>query len=86
MNDYVYWRQDFDEFDLTIEPCINPCVPAKGWQNQTWQISAIQKGLFKCTPAAGDNNPDSKVHGANIGPIRQDLGGPYVHPMNFPIG
>ena len=31
--------------------------------------------------------PDSKVHGANIGPIwgRQDPGGPYVGPMNFAI-
>ena len=31
--------------------------------------------------------PDSKVHGANIGPIwgRQDPGGPYVGPMNLAI-
>ena len=31
--------------------------------------------------------PDSKVHGANMGPIwgRQDPGGPYVGPMNFAI-
>ena len=30
---------------------------------------------------------DSKVHGANMGPIwgRQDLGGPHVGPMNFAI-
>ena len=29
-------------------------------------------------------NPDSKVHGANMGPIwvRKDLGGPHVGPMN----
>ena len=29
--------------------------------------------------------PDSKVHGANIGPIwgRQDPGGPHVTPINF---
>ena len=29
--------------------------------------------------------PDSKVHGANVGPIwgRQDPGGPHVGPMNF---
>ena len=28
--------------------------------------------------------PDSKVHGANMGPIwgRQDPGGPHVGPMN----
>ena len=31
--------------------------------------------------------PDSKVHGANIGPIwgRQDPGGPHVGPMNLAI-
>ena len=29
--------------------------------------------------------PDSKIHGANMGPIfgRQDPGGPNVGPMNF---
>ena len=33
------------------------------------------------------NNPDSKVHGGNMGPIwgRQDPGGPHVVPMNFAI-
>ena len=31
--------------------------------------------------------PDSKVHGANMGPIwgQQDLHGPHVGPMNFDI-
>ena len=31
--------------------------------------------------------PDSKVHGANMGPIwgRQDPGGPHVGPTNFAI-
>ena len=31
--------------------------------------------------------PDSKVHGANMGPIwgREDPGGPHVGPMNFAI-
>ena len=31
------------------------------------------------------NTPDSKVHGANMGPIwgRQDPGGPHVGPMNL---
>ena len=33
------------------------------------------------------NNPDSKVHGANMGPTwgRQDPGGPHVGPINFAI-
>ena len=34
-----------------------------------------------------DNTPDSKVHGANMGPIwgRQDPDGPHVGYMNFAI-
>ena len=34
-----------------------------------------------------DGIPDSKVPGANMGPIwgRQDPGGPHVGPMNFAI-
>ena len=34
-----------------------------------------------------DIYPDSKVHGANMGPIwgRQDPGGPHVGPINFAI-
>ena len=34
-----------------------------------------------------NNDPNSKVHGANMGPIwgRQDPGGPHVGPMNFVI-
>ena len=34
-----------------------------------------------------DTIPDSKVHGAIMGPIwgRQDPGGPHVGPMNFAI-
>ena len=34
-----------------------------------------------------ETNPDSKVHGANMGPIwgHQDPGGPRAGPMNFAI-
>ena len=34
-----------------------------------------------------NNTPDSKVHGANMGPIwgRQDPGGLHVGPVNFAI-
>ena len=37
--------------------------------------------------ARHDDTPDSKVHGANMGPIwgRQDPGGSHVGPMNFAI-
>ena len=56
--------------------------------------------LISCTSSAFVNNiiselmiipvtisPDSKFHGANMGPIwgRQDPGGPHVGPMNFVI-
>ena len=35
-----------------------------------------------------NNYPDSKVHGANMGPIwdRQGPGGPHDGPMNFATG
>ena len=34
-----------------------------------------------------NTSPNSKVHGANMGPIwgRQDPGSPHVGPMNFAI-
>ena len=39
------------------------------------------------TIACSHGNPDSKVHGANMGPIwgGQDPGGPHVGPMDFAI-
>ena len=38
-------------------------------------------------PLFGETIPDSKVHGANMGPIwgQQDPGGPHDDPMNFAI-
>ena len=43
-------------------------------------MAALLKGFVNI-------NPDSKVHGANMGPIwgRQDPGEPHVGPMNFAI-
>ena len=43
--------------------------------------------LLGCTVCHKNLSPDSKVHGANMGPIwgRQDPGGPHVVPMNFAI-
>ena len=43
---------------------------------QQWSLPEIKKGY-----------PDSKVHGANMGPIwgRQNPGGPHVGPMNLAI-
>ena len=42
---------------------------------------------WRSTNWTSGNNPDSKVHGANMGPIwgRQDPGGPHVGPMKFSI-
>ena len=49
----------------------------------------LQHGQFypKYSQASPHNYPDSKVHGANMGPIwgRQDPGGPHVGPMKFAI-
>ena len=46
--------------------------------NQPWRL---------CFLPFANRNPDSKVHGANMGPIwgLQDPGGPHVGPMNFAI-
>ena len=47
--------------------------------------------LYKSNPCIYQwkqhDTPDSKVHGANMGPIwgRQDPGGPHIGPMNFAI-
>ena len=43
--------------------------------------------FYKQHTLDGGNHPDSKVHGANMGPIWgwQDPGGPYVGPINFAI-
>ena len=48
-------------------------------------VLLITPGETPVTYAHAD--PDSKVHGANMGPIwgRQDPGGPHVGHMNFAI-
>ena len=53
-----------------------------------WLINYIsQKKLSNVITDPCPNIPDSKVHGANMGPIwgRQDPGGPHVGPINFAI-
>ena len=41
----------------------------------------------RCVSVLENHNPDSKVHGTNMGPIwgRQDPVGPHAGPMNFAI-
>ena len=51
------------------------CIRIKAWINEyikQWDVIT---------------HPDSKAHGANMGPIwgRQDPGGPHVGPMNFAL-
>ena len=52
-----------------------------------WLITQPQQNKAKHVHIVWDILPDSKVHGANMGPIwgRQDPGGPHVGPMNFAI-
>ena len=47
----------------------------------------MEQQMFYGVVITFSNNPDSKVHGANMGPIwgRQDPSGPHVGPMNFAI-
>ena len=61
-------------------------------QNQTGTGSVLVHyglftELFTQRPSGNENYSDSKVNGANMGPIwgRQDPGGPHVGPMNFAI-
>ena len=62
----------------------------------TWGVNTVQlpyngikddKLMYTEQQWKRQNIPDSKVHGANMGPIwgRQDPGGPHVGPMNFVI-
>ena len=52
------------------------------------EVVSIRNGWVNIAMRTTSGNiPDSKVHGANMGPIwgRQDPGGPHVGPMNFAI-
>ena len=48
-----------------------------------WTLALVAKEVYKMK----SSSPDSKIHGANIGPIwgRQDPGGSHVGPMNLAI-
>ena len=69
-------------------------MPYGDTQVHKWVNIGSDNGLTLTAPSHNLNqcwflisDPDSKVHGANIGPIwgRQDPGGPHVGPMNFAI-
>ena len=48
---------------------------------------SIHHGTSTLTAIVSEHLPDSKVQGANMGPIwgLQDPGGPYDGPMNFAL-
>ena len=50
-------------------------------------VGATQRVLLAIVHLFVAIRPESKLHGANMGPIwgRQDPGGPHVGPMNFAI-
>ena len=52
----------------------------------TMKVTRMSPGQYRQHPW-WQTVPDSKVHGANMGPIwgRQDPGGPHVGPINFVI-
>ena len=52
---------------------------------RAWRITRGHGGSYRCI--VHENYPDSKVHGANMGPIwgRQDPGGPHVGHTNLAI-
>ena len=51
------------------------------------QLTSHSTMRWEIIPQVYFGDRDSKVHGANMGPIwgRQEPGGPYVGPMNFAI-
>ena len=63
----------------------------KSKKNQSYSQSPLSVFVWcewrRCIPDNLCTYPDSKVHGANMGPIwgRQDPGGPHVGPMNFAL-
>ena len=85
----LYTQRDSDIWDTQCTllqtcketPCriITIALAATRASRKMYSISADSHGSYLF--------PDSKVHGANMGPIwgRQDPGGPHVSPVNFAI-
>ena len=65
-------------------------VPKRLWKGLAFskyvQVCVLQSYIYH-QEQNYINYPDSKVHGANMGPIwgREDPGGPHVGPMDFAI-
>ena len=80
------WRGEWSSINVSI----GERLILQNYQNVISVSIIINKKEMKvigiCSPPTPDV-PDSKVHGANMGPIwcRQDPSGPHVGPMNFAI-
>ena len=84
------------EVGYNLEVKVHHCEHIEPWQTKL-DIKGT-RGIVAFTPGLGDlevggwcnndqANPDSNVHGANMGPSwgRQDPGGSHVGPLNFAI-
>ena len=87
---YLWWWQQ-QQAMATVRQCGHIIILIVKFMGPTWGPSGsarTQVGPMSApwTLLSG-NIPDSKVHGAYMGPIWacQDPGGPYVGPMNFAI-
>ena len=94
LDDYQHiWnnRTTFAYIMIVYPPCIErPHYKqhyAKSEMQQNYVVNQVYAVSCHHCPNYPPPPPDSKVHGANMGPIwgRQDPGGPHVGPMNFAI-
>ena len=79
---YIYpviWYVDVVGQCCAMYRCTRNCI--------TFGVVWWKQRVVMITSLALIVHPDSKVHGANMGPIwgRQDPNGPHVGPMNFAI-
>ena len=67
-----------------LQPQTPGRYPSTGSCGEGWNL---QRNTHVMTLWHGNARPDSKVHGANMGPIwiLHDPGGPHVSPMNLTI-
>ena len=76
-------------FDVFFDLRLNKRLSKQswGWWFETLSIHTHEETWISWCHAV-NTFPDSKVHGANMGPIwgRQDPGGPHVGPMNLLSG
>ena len=79
----TYWRCQFGKH--FVKELLNRCIFDTCFTCQFAYMNISTTFFSYCS--IYHKNPDSKVHGANMGPIwgRQDPGGPHVRPMNFAI-